>query len=270
MHYTVAVIYDDETSSVDEMLAPFDENLEVDAHIYKTKDELIEYSKKALQDLKEAMSEYDKNPDENKKPYWLDDDTNKLSEYYATLFACVTDQDYYDWYRKNNDNDLYDEEGNELSTYNPDSKWDWYVVGGRWEGGLTTKDGITCNEGIVKDMNFEADEKHLERCKRFWEVYVEGDAPKTKDEEDIKENTFYNKEYYLDKYKTKEAYIDSKRHEVAYAILTPDGVWHEPGKMGWFSSLGTYEDEVDFETNAYDRYVKPYEDYNIALVDCHI
>ena len=27
-----------------------------------------------------------------------------------------------------------DDEGNLLSTYNPDSKWDWYSIGGRWGG----------------------------------------------------------------------------------------------------------------------------------------
>jgi hypothetical protein len=37
----------------------------------------------------------------------------------------------------------------EWSTYNSDSKWDWYTVGGRWAGLLKLKKGKT---GII-DMN---------------------------------------------------------------------------------------------------------------------
>lgn len=33
-----------------------------------------------------------------------------------------------------------DEDENLLSTYNPDSKWDWYSIGGRWSGYLPLKD----------------------------------------------------------------------------------------------------------------------------------
>lgn len=32
----------------------------------------------------------------------------------------------------------------EFSTYNPDSKWDWYVLGGRWSGAyIRLKEGAT-------------------------------------------------------------------------------------------------------------------------------
>ena len=30
-----------------------------------------------------------------------------------------------------------DEEGNSLSTWNKNSFWDWFVIGGRWDGILT-------------------------------------------------------------------------------------------------------------------------------------
>ena len=36
----------------------------------------------------------------------------------------------------------------EYSTYNPDSKWDWYVIGGRWSGAfIRLKDGCSGEEG---------------------------------------------------------------------------------------------------------------------------
>jgi hypothetical protein len=34
----------------------------------------------------------------------------------------------------------FDENGRPISTYNPDSKWDWYVIGGRWDGWINDKE----------------------------------------------------------------------------------------------------------------------------------
>jgi hypothetical protein len=34
----------------------------------------------------------------------------------------------------------FNDEGEPISTYNPDSKWDWYVIGGRWDGWINDKD----------------------------------------------------------------------------------------------------------------------------------
>lgn len=54
-----------------------------------------------------------------------------------------------------------DEEGNLLSTYNPDSKWDWYSIGGRWNGFLVLKerdeegDIIETNEALVGEVDWD-------------------------------------------------------------------------------------------------------------------
>ena len=34
----------------------------------------------------------------------------------------------------------WDENDNLISHYNPDSRWDWYSIGGRWSGFLPLKD----------------------------------------------------------------------------------------------------------------------------------
>lgn len=36
--------------------------------------------------------------------------------------------------------ETFNDQGEPLSTYNPDSKWDWYVIGGRWDGWITAKE----------------------------------------------------------------------------------------------------------------------------------
>ena len=49
----------------------------------------------------------------------------------------------------------YEDDG-QMITYNPNSKWDWYSIGGRWSGFLPLKEldsegnRLTTNEAFVK------------------------------------------------------------------------------------------------------------------------
>jgi hypothetical protein len=36
--------------------------------------------------------------------------------------------------------ETFDDQGRPISTYNPESKWDWYVIGGRWDGWINDKE----------------------------------------------------------------------------------------------------------------------------------
>jgi hypothetical protein len=44
----------------------------------------------------------------------------------------------------------FDENGRPISTYNPDSKWDWYVIGGRWDGWINDKE--TSGESVSDNI----------------------------------------------------------------------------------------------------------------------
>jgi hypothetical protein len=41
----------------------------------------------------------------------------------------------------------FNDKGEPISTYNPDSKWDWYVIGGRWDGWINGKE--TSGESVA-------------------------------------------------------------------------------------------------------------------------
>ena len=58
-HYTVLVITKKGGEDVDELLAPFNENLEVEPYIYRTKTEMISEMKKAKERLEIHMKEKD-------------------------------------------------------------------------------------------------------------------------------------------------------------------------------------------------------------------
>lgn len=93
-HYAVAVFHR-EDQDIDELLAPYSENIEVAPYIRFTYDEAVDYVRKNYTDYA------DKSDDE----CW-----HVLADKYEKT----------------------DDLGNIYSTYNPKSKWDWYCVGGRF------------------------------------------------------------------------------------------------------------------------------------------
>lgn len=57
-----------------------------------------------------------------------------------------------------------------LSTYNPDSKWDWYQLGGRWSGMLKIKEGVNPEEVFVGSpglmgSSYSTESNRVDACK---------------------------------------------------------------------------------------------------------
>lgn len=252
-HYTVLVIKNQD-ADLDEILAPYSENLEVDPYIDRTREQMIEEAKAYKGTLLERIKE---------KP-----DT-EISEWERRFLDAETDQEFYDAER--DDCHDYDEDGNELSTYNPKSKWDWWVVGGRWSGALTTKDGERVNGGLVKDLNLGIDKEQYERSLRWYEVAVEG-APLREGEDKEDFFCFYNPDYLHKCYKSKENYAKFHSLPIFFAVVTPDGEWHEKGKMGWFAmSSETPDESFDWDLHFMERFIDNLDgDMELVVVDCHI
>ena len=280
-HYAVAVITDNQTS-VDKLLAPYDEGIEVAPYVCRTKKQIIKEARDNIANLREDMKNYANNPDEYLKDYgvyWLEDGTEKyvnppkLSQYAKNKLSYekMSDEELYQ--QCIYEDEKYDNDGNELSTYNPDSKWDWYEVGGRWSDGIKKIDGSNCNSCYVCDMAIGRNEDTYKKAIRFWEVVVE-EKPLEDGEDKSNFDSWYKKEYYKERYISKEIYADSvSKENYFYAIVTPDGEWHEPGRMGWFGvSHASYEESRKWDTNYFKDYIKPYldHDHTITIVDCHI
>ena len=60
-----------------------------------------------------------------------------------------------EWYTTWGNYHHCDKNGNIYSTYNPESKWDWYVVGGRWDGYIPTKSDKYVNQCTVQEVDWE-------------------------------------------------------------------------------------------------------------------
>ena len=150
---------------------------------------------------------------------------------------------------------------------NPNARWDWWQKGGRWRDGLRLKTGETAEEARVRDLNLSPDTKAVKDAGGFWEHAVNG-APLEGD----KPIFTFKPEYYTDRYGTKENYVRAVTSGAPYAFITPDGEWHETGKMGWFgvddataATLTKFQAEWEAFVTDPDN-----QDLFVTVIDCHI
>ena len=168
--------------------------------------------------------------------------------------------------------DIDDETGLRGYWKNPNSKWDWYQIGGRWSGllitrGVTGKRGETplfcdpqyCDSALVSEINFdEMKQRMLQIIKPY---------------ESCSERKLYNPEYFLKMYPTEDVYIQDKTNFSTYAVITPDGEWHASGRVGWFGrDTGTPESKREFLDNFKKNFIEPAikNGWYLTIVDCHI
>lgn len=243
-HYLVGVVVND-ISEVDDILAPYDENMEVEPYIYRTKAQIIA-------DGKARKERYSKE----------DDITDYMQEYLNT----TTDEELYQLEIEDVDADYIDADGNELSTYNPKSKWDWYSIGGRWDDG----------ENVIQIKDFklynDLDDDTLALYKKAWDSF-EGKCELS--EEDTKAIfggfRMWNDSYYLDRYGTCENYIKAMSSNIPYAFVDANG-WYEKGQMGWWGCDNATQKSIEDYTEFAEKYFTAKENQNkyIVWVDCHI
>lgn len=178
-----------------------------------------------------------------------------------------------------------DADGNYLSTYNPNSKWDWYEVGGRWGGSLKLKNGGTTDEDyagqIDWDKMFSLEPEREKRASEFWDEYVLQKLPTEMQDRTVEEvNKYlndkfgfilYRREYYLERYKDKEEYLRRQATWTTYAVLDEKG-WHAPGEMGWFGCSSEDADQQrDWDENFRSRFIDTLDpEDQVVIVDCHI
>lgn len=260
-HFSVLVITKDKPSEsmIDELLFPFDENRSVPLYVQATKEEMIKNKKEEILNAKKMYEEYLKNPAES----------NFNVDYYKAKFEPfveIAENDdevalYLQAIEYLEEDDL-NENGDRISTYNPDSKWDWYQIGGRFSDVLP-ENCIQVKDFPVPD-NTITEEKLKEMYPEEYQRYI--------DTLSGKELSFYNIKYLKSRYPTFKSYMQYELCPTTFAVIDISGEWHEAGTMGYFGmSSATPEDEINWEEHFYDRFIKDLpKDYWLTLVDCHI
>lgn len=245
-------------------------------------------------DLEETLAPYCEQ-DENymvRDIEWFKDD---YIRYYKeqNQDTCLTDEAIWEAVKIEYGPERCDEE-HIYCYYNPDARWDWWVIGGRWRYKLKVPKDVE----QIKDMDFFAGEPRKQKGKnrwvdgakikdikwadmnrptteqlknmgRFWDVVVDG-APKEEGEDF---GFHYKGEYYKDMYGTKENYIMKECMFYTHDLL--DGInneWYTMGDMGWFGcDASTRESFEDYLRDFYEIIQRPeYQDYWFIMVDCHI
>jgi len=256
--FTIAIIPDDcadPKAEVARLLAPFDENLQVKAYKEECgcmRDEHREAKQRMLEgvlcsidtmrdqhatlqkalNLKDNDWKEDSNPDDVKlsKELWTAR-INLREQFEAAINARVGD-------KRIADPECEDCKGTgqRKSKYNPKSKWDWYALGGRWNGTIRN-----AYRGEEKGFNFD------EQFRQIGENVI-----RVSDYSDLLENP------------------DTRDEVSSFAVVTPDGEWLEKGSMGWWgmvSSESERDDWIDCLIATFDKYRTGY----VAVgLDLHI
>lgn len=249
MHYSVAVVFDNINNidnEVTKLLSPYDENLQVTPYIEMTVSEIISHAKR----LKETA----------------------IKEKYDSKFlTCETDNEFYQKFIEDYEDKFIDESGNLLTTYNPNSKWDWWSFGGRFvnDNYIALKDGSYTNVARLGDIDWDNMLDDDTDWSRNWDLYM-GAEPVTEEEQQFIKLNIYSKEYYLNKYGDKQNYINTHNKWCTYAMCNLDG-WFEQGKMGWFIDDSNVEGLNNYMNYFYNYLIDPKnQDKYITVVDCHI
>jgi len=127
-HFTIGVIVPEDKlprieSFVEGQMAPYDENTRVAPYVCYSVEQARAEIDRDVQRLTRVIERQD-------AAYNLE----KCREHLASLRATTPEAKYADYIRLH---ETVNHRGEPLSTYNPNSKWDWYVIGGRWDGWVT-------------------------------------------------------------------------------------------------------------------------------------
>jgi hypothetical protein len=114
------------------------------------------------------------------------------------------------------------------TTSNWRAKWDWWRIGGRWDG------EIKGEERYSEDNGFNFNSQH----------------------ENPESNTAPT-DFLLEK------------QIIPFAIVTPDGEWHEEGEMGWWGMVKDKKEKGNWKEEALQIY-KSWEGYIAVGCDLHI
>lgn len=259
-HFSVAV-FTDGTKTVEQLLAPYQENNMGDCpkEYLEFFDIEEEYKNKYETDSRAMLKTSDGNIIFTWSKEAKEARENGALEVEVPLKALYsTFEDYMESYEGCDGRDS--ETGRYGYWENPNAKWDYWGVGGRFADVDKIK---------VKDFDFTPNPEYYKKAERFWEIIVEGQPLKEGEKQPF---NFYKVEYYLKRYKNKETYAKIMSLFITYAVITPDGKWHQKGEMGWFGmSSDTADEALDWDMNYKSRFIDTADpEWFLTVVDCHI
>ena len=209
-------------------------------------------------------------------------------------------QEYLEFIEDNDCDSINVDTGKRGYWSNPNSKWDWYQIGGRFSDFLKTKEGY-CNQALKKDILFDemrdiAIEKasieynkilniigdniksHITWKKMRNEIY-KNDIDRARTEynlqpsvKKIRSNSdyfFFNIDEIIS-YTLEEYITIAKKSALATFAILKDDIWYENGNMGWFGIVTNETDKNQWYDKCNDIIESCKEDDIFTIIDCHV
>jgi hypothetical protein len=191
---------------------------------------------------------------------------------------------------------------------NPNAKWDYWIVGGRWTKYFILSDGTEVDQAIRGEIDFQAMRQfEADRARaRYLKFHsIVGDVPRPKTFDAIQKHYMVNgqvdresacNEYWsqpatkaIQAYRSDhefswmstdemqrmfdgiEVYVDAARRSAIspYAIVK-DGRWFAKGEMGWFGCSADKGEQADWDREVDALLDALPSDTLLTIVDCHI
>lgn len=154
-HFITLVFTKENGRTVEELLAPYDENIVYAPYVLYTREQAIAKIRKEIEDYKNGpYTEYVSSPKKYEESHPNAEHINYLKNKFPKKLEWTDDECYEDM-KGRFDEDMIKLNGDLLSTYNPNSKWDWYTIGGRWNNYLKTLSGETTNEDYASEIDWK-------------------------------------------------------------------------------------------------------------------
>jgi hypothetical protein len=179
---------------------------------------------------------------------------------------------------------------------NPRSKWDWWVIGGRWSGSFTLKPDAKGRNGeggafspantdegkadvaLAGDIDWDAmRQTEMDRASQRYDRWHSLPDKEVVGEELWRKSLFDNNFIFLEQNEVNDLNDLSKEQYVAkygsfdaltYAFIDLEGKWHGRGEMGWFGMSSDEQPDYNVEWWKFVESLAP--DQPLYVVDCHI
>lgn len=183
---------------------------------------------------------------------------------------------------------------------NPNARWDWYQVGGRYSGRLRTHDGRIVDSARFGDLDWTGMRRHYElearlRYSRFHQIthglsFESWAQVQARLGEDIgasrtaywnqplmvalredQDFSFIDDAELIELMGPKEDYIcrQGARRVTTFALVK-DRQWYERGSMGWFGNVHGGITEAEWQAKYAELLSDVDPDTLVTMVDCHI
>lgn len=217
-----------------ELMEQYQIGKEVEPYVvYKYKD--AEKMKKNSIQLFEKMLE-------NPRKFNLND---YAIDYIKSNLKAIKNMTSFDYYKKLVDGFYINDNGDAISTDNPNGKWETYKLAKNFFIPLKLFNGEETNTALCKDIDW--DSMHMQNTASYesvWEMIMEGREPKNDIEKIMYEN-MSTQQNYLSQFKDKDQYVIHNCAYWTYAFLDKDG-WHD---------MDDAISDFDWIMNFFDRYI---------------